>query len=305
MGAVVGAVMCMDEVICERGLPDETTTRTTKKIVSSGTSRVVIERIPAPSEEEMRPYLGYVPKVLHLVTPNGQLSCQGVYSLVESMKPNGQPLWWKAATAQGGDRWLFSSTAGRWSIGGRKAQARSFLCTTAHIFCSVPHLGVLPHLFERSWWRSTGDCKHADCQQFVEDSDISVATTMSEWGATMENDDLALTDGDPSDEIHVVSHDGRMQDVDHALRDETDFPAISAAGPAPNLTPASSRAASPAGSRSMSPRQRVLSRKGKRSSPLSPMASPTPTRSLRNSPTKSASPAIHNIPEEERIREFV
>lgn len=105
-----------------------------------------------------------VPLALVVRSPNGQGSCEGVYTLaVEAAgRPQGMPVWRNDKC-----RWLYSSTVGTWSIGGSRARSSNFTNHSAHIFSHIMHDGAMPDQVPGTWWRAEG-------QHFTEDLDVVV-----------------------------------------------------------------------------------------------------------------------------------
>lgn len=116
-----------------------------------------------------------VPFEFAVRSPNGQSSCEGVYTLAvaEAGWPQGMPVW-----RNDSGRWLYSSTDGTWSIGGSRARSSNFGSHAAHICSHVKHNGAMPDQVIGTWWRAQG-------QHFQEDLDV-VITAFDQYCADAE-----------------------------------------------------------------------------------------------------------------------
>lgn len=97
---------------------------------------------------------GSLPSVLHVSTPNGQAHCTGAYDLTDE-KVNGHALW----QLRGGKRWIYSSSAGEWLIGGDKERTSGFQGSAGFLWCTVPHVGIRPDQVKSPWKRWDGKLK--------------------------------------------------------------------------------------------------------------------------------------------------
>lgn len=91
-----------------------------------------------------------VPEKLFVSSPNGRKCCAGEYALFQWEQPNGQPLWKQTK----GECWLYSSTSGRWVIGGLEAKNKGFACSTGYIASRQLHGGKMPQVFNGTWERA-------------------------------------------------------------------------------------------------------------------------------------------------------
>jgi len=103
------------------------------------------------------------PQLLCVISPNGQRECAGTYEFVFGESANGQPLW----KLQGGERWLYSGTSGRWCIGGADVKREDFARTAGFISQTVQHKGATPDRTCSVWQRWNGT-------QFEKDTRITV-----------------------------------------------------------------------------------------------------------------------------------
>jgi len=109
------------------------------------------------------------PKVLYVLSPNGQQKCAGEYALVDGETANGHPLWKQVA----GSFWLYSGVNGMWIIGGPEIKEKNFDCSFGSLFCKVLHGGTDPNKVIGNWWRLSGE-------SFVEDEDIRITTGVTQ-----------------------------------------------------------------------------------------------------------------------------
>mmetsp|Transcript_104698 Transcript_104698/g.337562 ORF Transcript_104698/g.337562 Transcript_104698/m.337562 type:complete len:476 (-) Transcript_104698:57-1484(-) len=100
------------------------------------------------------------PKLLYLLSPNGQQRCVGAYVLVTREWPNGQPVW----RQQDGPHWLYSCPKGRWCVGGSDVKEDNFRRSSGWISQAAPHLGLMPDRSYAAWQRWTGDRFEVDKQ---------------------------------------------------------------------------------------------------------------------------------------------
>jgi len=115
-----------------------------------------------PLEEPAEPSGLPAPRLLKVVSPNGQSDCAGEYTLVSGDLVNGQPLWKLGS----GERWIFNSE-GHWAIGGEEEQAEGFAGPGGLIAQIRPHGGAMPEKANGTWKRWDGD-------EFREDPAITV-----------------------------------------------------------------------------------------------------------------------------------
>lgn len=103
------------------------------------------------------------PQLLCVITPNGQRECAGTYEFVSGETANGHPLW----KQQDSERWLYSSTTGRWCIGGQDVKEENFQRHAGYISQTAPHKGTTPDRTSSIWQRWNGE-------KFEKDTRITV-----------------------------------------------------------------------------------------------------------------------------------
>uniref|UniRef100_A0A7S4QDQ3 Uncharacterized protein n=1 Tax=Alexandrium monilatum TaxID=311494 RepID=A0A7S4QDQ3_9DINO len=99
-------------------------------------------------------------KMLCVISPTGQRECAGTYLLVEGTTANGHPIW----RQEGGERWLYSGTTGRWCIGGKDVQEDNFQRNSGFISQTAAHKGVMPDRMSGVWQRWAGEAFVKDCR---------------------------------------------------------------------------------------------------------------------------------------------
>jgi len=103
---------------------------------------------------------------LYVSSPNGQAHIFGMYVLLEGEFANHMPLWRQL----GGERWLYSDSLGRWTIGGSRAREQDFQGSSGFVYCKEVHGGALPdEVGEGQWMRFDEDTK-----QWLRDEEITV-----------------------------------------------------------------------------------------------------------------------------------
>jgi len=188
--------------------PVETYADETESI--SGSSEISIESVEALRRQlllpklfskrcvdppDARSMLKQEPPVELLVTsPRGPPSCVGIYELTSGRKANGFPCWRHVD----GSHWLFSSTRGKWIIGGPDLKFDEFWRDNGILSQCVLHGGRLPHIQGVAWQRWTG-------ARIAEDRAISVVVHKAAVFPT----EVSLTlaggcDDTEEDESHTV-----------------------------------------------------------------------------------------------------
>jgi len=105
------------------------------------------------------------PQALRVTSPNGQEECSGIYVLVATEKPNGQPVWEQSCR---GGHWLYSGKTGKWCIGGQDVRESNFDTAAGWLYQQRHHKGRMPHNVEGRWRRWDGS-------NFQEDDAIGIA----------------------------------------------------------------------------------------------------------------------------------
>lgn len=105
---------------------------------------------------------------LYVQSPNGQTHIFGLYALVAGETANGMPLWRQL----GGERWLYSDSLGRWTIGGARARELQFQCTSGFAYCQDLHEKAFPdEVGEGRWVRYDEEAR-----RWCADEEISVTS---------------------------------------------------------------------------------------------------------------------------------
>jgi len=83
------------------------------------------------------------------------LSIAGRYELDDVMKANDLPVWRKTTVPE---RWLFSSTVGKWCIHSAAAKQQNFQLSGAWAWLDSPHNKSMPHRTQGDWlnWGAVG-----------------------------------------------------------------------------------------------------------------------------------------------------
>lgn len=144
------------------------------------------------------------PLELRVTSPRGPASCVGIYELAADRKANKFPCWRHVD----GTHWLFSSTQGRWIIGGPDLQFDEFWRTNGILSQGALHGGRLPHIQGVTWQRWTG-------ARIIQDSAISVIVHKA---AAPPTNGVSLTvhtgkqvSRDVDDPAEVRSQDGKSE----------------------------------------------------------------------------------------------
>jgi len=98
------------------------------------------------------------PRGLSVCSPNGQLTCVGVYELVPKELPNGNALWKK----QDSNHWLYCGKNGRWCIAGIDVKKENFARSAGFISQTEVHRELLPDECTSPWQRWDGTAFQTD-----------------------------------------------------------------------------------------------------------------------------------------------
>jgi len=122
------------------------------------------------AEEEFKRELNQTfdgaPATVQVMALNGQQECAGTYVLVRDELPNGRPVW----KQQDGERWLYYSNFGTWTIGGVRAKEKNFDCSTGWLYNKAE--GVrMPYEAPGQWLRWYKN-------RYVEDRSLTVVVAL-------------------------------------------------------------------------------------------------------------------------------
>lgn len=102
------------------------------------------------------------PDIMEVNVLKGQEDCSGIYTILTDELPNGHPVW----KQDNGERWLYYSNFGTWTIGGTLAEEKKFDCSTGWLYNKAQGISQ-PNEAPGQWLRWSTD-------RFVPDSSVTV-----------------------------------------------------------------------------------------------------------------------------------
>jgi len=127
---------------------------------------------PVAEEQLKREALNQIfdvaPATMEVRALHGQQDCSGIYKILMDEFPSGRPVW----KQDDGERWLYYSNFGTWTVGGILAEEKKFDCSTGWLYNKAQGISH-PHEAPGQWLRWSNG-------RFVEDRSINVVAVQDD-----------------------------------------------------------------------------------------------------------------------------